>query len=111
VLPKPSRVHGQRRYSPDAIHWLALLQLAQSCGFRLDEMRRLLNGYAPSVPPSRRWDELAHKKLQEVEHRISQLQTMRNIIKRVRQCDCADLSQCGRMADSIMRLGNKQPRH
>lgn len=41
-LPQPVRAKGQRRYAPDAVHRLALLQLAQACGFRLEEMRHLV---------------------------------------------------------------------
>jgi DNA-binding transcriptional MerR regulator len=51
VMPKPVRASGQRRYPPDAIHQLAVLRLAQSCGFRLDEMRHLLHGFGPGVKP------------------------------------------------------------
>jgi MerR family redox-sensitive transcriptional activator SoxR len=61
VMLKPVRASGQRRYQPDAIHQLAVLRLAQSCGFRLDEMRHLLHGFGPGVTPPRRWQELATK--------------------------------------------------
>lgn len=39
VLPVPARISGQRRYLQDALHRLAVLRLAQACGFRLEEMR------------------------------------------------------------------------
>jgi len=49
LLPKPVRVSGQRRYALDAVRRLAVLRLAQACGFRLEEMRHLLHGFGPSV--------------------------------------------------------------
>ena len=58
VLPKPLRVSGQRRYAPDAVQRLAVLRLAQACGFHLDEMRHLLHGFGVGVKPPRRWQEL-----------------------------------------------------
>ncbi len=51
VLPKPPRTNGQRRYAPDAVQRLAVLRLAQACGFRLEEMRRLLHGFSAAVKP------------------------------------------------------------
>ena len=98
VLPKAARVSGQRRYPPDAAHQLALLQTAQACGFRLDEMRRLLRGFNPGVPASARWKELAGKKLLELDGRMAQLAAMRQLVEGVLQCGCADLAECGRIA-------------
>src|SRR5438445_1009413 len=102
VLPKPSRVNGQRRYQFDAVYSLAVLRLAQACGFRLDEMRRLLNGFRRSVPASRRWQELAQKKICELDEQLARLKTMRQLVDRVRQCQCVDLSDCGRIARLVM---------
>lgn len=96
VLPKPARISGQRRYGPDSVHRLAVLRLAQSCGFHLEEMRHLLHGFRPGVPASRRWQELAQKKVQELDEQMERLKTMRQLVERVRQCQCTDLSDCGR---------------
>src|SRR3954468_5858979 len=62
ILPKPQRVSGKRRYSPDALNHLAVLRLAQSCGFTLDEMRQLFYGFRSGVTASERWQVLASKK-------------------------------------------------
>src|SRR5436190_8673968 len=83
VLPKPARRSGQRRYSPDAVQRLAVLRLAQACGFRLDEMRHLLHGFGPSVKPLRRWQELAQRKQQELDEQIARLKAMRRVVDRV----------------------------
>lgn len=77
VLPKPARVNGQRRYGAEAVHRLAMRRLAQACGFTLDEMRYLLNGFRPSVPPSRRWQQVAGKKKIELDEQMAQLRAMR----------------------------------
>lgn len=102
VLPKATRVSGRRRYAPDALHLLALLRLAQACGFRLAEMRHLMRGFRPGVPASRRWQELAHNKQQELDDRIAQLNAMRSLVNRVLQCQCAELVDCGRIAASVL---------
>jgi MerR family redox-sensitive transcriptional activator SoxR len=102
VLPKPIRVSGQRRYAPDALHWLALLRLAQACGLRLDEMRHLLHGFGPGIRPPRRWQELARRKQRELDEQIARLKAMRRVVDRVLQCQCVELSECGRIAASVM---------
>lgn len=104
VLPKPMRVSGQRRYAPDAIQRLAVLRLAQDCGFRLDEMRHLLHGFGAGVKPPRRWQELARRKQQEIDEQIARLKTMRRVVDRVLQCQCLELAECGRLAASVMEF-------
>jgi MerR family redox-sensitive transcriptional activator SoxR len=102
VLPKAVRVSGQRRYPPDAVHRMAVLRLAQSCGFHLDEMRHLLHGFSPGVTPPRRWQELARRKQQELDEQIARLKAMRRVVDRVLQCQCMELDECGRIAASVM---------
>jgi MerR family redox-sensitive transcriptional activator SoxR len=102
VLPKPPRVSGQRRYGADAIQRLAVLRLAQACGFHLDEMRYLLHGFGIDVKPPRRWQELAKRKQQELDEQIARFKAMRRVLDRVMQCQCIHLSECGRIAASVM---------
>ncbi len=102
VLPKTARIGGQRRYAADAVHRLAVLHLAQLCGFRLEEMRHLLHGFGPGVKLPRRWQELAHKKQQELDEQIMRLKAMRRLVDRVLQCQCIELPECGRIAASVI---------
>jgi MerR family redox-sensitive transcriptional activator SoxR len=102
VLPRAARVSGRRRYSPAAVHRLALLRLAQACGFRLSEMRRLLHGFGPAVRPPGRWHALTRQKRNELDAQFSRLNAMRAVIDRVALCQCADLAECGRLAASVM---------
>lgn len=102
VLAKPPRVSGQRRYSPDAVHSIAVLRLAQACGFSLDEMRHLLHGFTPDVPASDRWQELAQEKAQELDRQMASLEAMRQLVARVGKCECEKLAECGRKAGSVM---------
>ena len=102
VLPAPARVSGQRRYEDDSIHRLAVLRLAQACGFRLDEMRHLMHGFRSETAPPRRWQELGSEKQKELDTQIAQLKTMRRVVDRVLHCHCASLADCGRMAASVI---------
>lgn len=102
VLPKPARVSGQRRYAADAVQRMAVLRLAQACGFHLDEMRHLLHGFGAGAKPPRRWQELAQRKRNELDEQIARLKTMRRVVDRVMQCQCLELPECGRIAASVM---------
>ena len=96
LLPRPQRVSGQRRYGPGAMERLALLRLAQSCGFRLEEMQILVHGFEPGVKPSVRWQKLAIEKRQEIDQQIERLVSMRQLVDDVLNCRCADLKECAR---------------
>jgi DNA-binding transcriptional MerR regulator len=102
LLPEPVRVSGKRRYWPDAVHRLAALRLAQACGFRLDEMRQLLRGSGASIPPPRRWRTLAGQKRAELDAQMARLRAMRRLVDRVVECRCVEMSDCGRIAYSLM---------
>lgn len=104
LLPEPVRVSGKRRYSPDAVHRLAALRLAQACGFRLDEMRQLLHGFGASLASRRRagWRTLAGQKRAELDAQMARLRAMRRLVDRVVECRCVEMSDCGRIASSLM---------
>ena len=96
------RARGQRRYPGDAAQQLAVIRLAQACGFSLGATRQLLHGFRSGVPASRRWQELARKKQVELDEQMDRIRAMRQVVDRVLQCRCADLSECGRIAASVM---------
>ena len=102
VLPCPGRVSGQRRYSADAIDRLAVLRLAQACGFHLDEMRTLAHGFNAGTKPPVRWQRLAAQKTNEIDQQLEKLTYMRQLVNRVAKCKCVDLAECGRRAASLL---------
>lgn len=109
LLKPPARVSGQRRYTPDALHLLAVLKLAQSCGFTLAEMRQLLHGFTPGSRASQRWRQMAVAKVTELDRRIEQLRAMRELVSRSRDCDCSELVECGRIAVSATQGQERKP--
>ena len=102
VLPKPLRVSGQRRYSSESVDLVAVLQLAQACGFSLLEMRRLLNGFQPRTTVSERWRTTARDHRVALEEKIARLKAMSRLLHRVEQCECPDLTACGRIAKNLL---------
>jgi MerR family redox-sensitive transcriptional activator SoxR len=102
ILPRAVRVGGQRRYASDAIDRLAVVKLAQYCGFSLGEMRQLLYGFRAAVPPSQRWQQLARKKEAELDVEISRISEMKSMLGRVAGCQCPNLAECGRRAAGVL---------
>jgi MerR family transcriptional regulator, redox-sensitive transcriptional activator SoxR len=93
ILAPPSRVGGQRRYSMAAVHQLAVLRRAQEAGFTLDEVRELFFGLGGM---SARWKKVADRKIAELDARIQQIQTMKDLLHRLRtRCHCETVEQCG----------------
>lgn len=102
VLPKAMRVSGQRRYSSEAVELIGVVKLAQSCGFSLPEMRRLLHGFQPGASPSERWRTAVRDHREIVERKIAELNAMRGLLDRVEHCQCIDLAECGRRANKLL---------
>ena len=103
VLPSPPRRSGRRSYPPEAIHRLAVLRLAQSCGFTLDESRRLLR--AGPGPPSARWQRIAREKRAELDAQAARILEMNRLLDQVAACRCPDLLECGRRAAPLLASG------
>lgn len=95
LLPEAERVSGWRRYDESALDRLAVIELAQRAGFTLAEIRTLLNGFSPDTAPSARWQELARKKIPEVDEFITRAGGMKRLLEEGLDCECLSLEQCG----------------
>ncbi|PYT13173.1 MAG: MerR family transcriptional regulator [Acidobacteria bacterium] len=96
LLPKPIRIGGRRRYTDAIADRLALLEYAKYCGFKLEEIRYLFHGFRDGVPMSARWQQLARKKVSELDKQMEQIELMKNLLERALKCRCVDLEECGR---------------
>jgi MerR family redox-sensitive transcriptional activator SoxR len=96
LLPLPSRRSGQRRYGESVLFRLAVIQRARETGFTLDEIRKLFFGFRPGTRPPKRWRELSERKLTELQDRMERLKTMETLLKRLENCRCSALDECGK---------------
>lgn len=96
LLPAPRRASGQRRYDPDILDRLALIQFAQQAGFTIREIRTLFEGFGAETPMSLRWQILAHDKLAEVDALLDRAQRMRILLGRSLACGCLRLDDCAK---------------
>lgn len=94
LIPPPGRVHGHRRYNSGVFPLLAILRMAQHAGFTLAEMHHLIHGFPPETPASERWQQLAHKKLEEVEALITHARQIKHNLECLSECQCMHLDEC-----------------
>ena len=95
ILPPANRKNGQRRYDKSALFRLAVLQRARETGFTLEEIRELFFGFPPGTPPPKRWHELSQRKITELRDRMKRLKLMETLLKRMENCRCDALDECG----------------
>jgi MerR family transcriptional regulator, redox-sensitive transcriptional activator SoxR len=98
VLPEPARESGQRRYGPDAVRRLEVLEVAKRAGFSLDETRVLLRSAEAGTPAFEALRDLAARKLPEVEALIMRAQEMRAWLETATDCSCTSLDVCALFA-------------
>jgi MerR family transcriptional regulator, redox-sensitive transcriptional activator SoxR len=102
ILPPPMRKNGQRRYDNSALFRLAVVQRARETGFTLEEIRELFFGFPPGTPPPKRWHQLSQRKIAELRDRMKRLKLMETLLKRVEDCRCDALDECG---EKLLRQG------
>lgn len=96
LIPAPLRRSGRREYGPEALSQLAVVRFARDCGFTLAETRQLVRGFDRRVGASARWATLAQNKLRELDALIGRAKTMKDLLRRISQCRCDTLEECGR---------------
>jgi MerR family redox-sensitive transcriptional activator SoxR len=101
VLPPARRVSGKRRYTGEVLTHLALIRMAQEAGFTIEQIRTLVSGFPEGTPPSERWQELARRKLPEVDALIARLQAVRAVLEESLRCDCLTLDACAAQGWSV----------
>jgi MerR family transcriptional regulator, redox-sensitive transcriptional activator SoxR len=106
LLAPVNRVNGRRRYDVASLRRLAVIQRARDAGFALEDIRQLFAGFRPGVPASQRWREVSYRKLAEIEETIGRLSTMKDLLRRMANCNCDALDECGA---AILRAIDLQP--
>jgi MerR family transcriptional regulator, redox-sensitive transcriptional activator SoxR len=94
LLPRPDRVHGQRRYDPDVLGKLGFIGVAQSAGFKLAEIRELIDGVDSTTGMGEQMRVLSTRKLDEVEALLEQTRAMKGWLEVAQECGCATPAEC-----------------
>ena len=102
VLPEPERISGQRRYTPQTVQRLHVIDVAKRAGFTLDEARVLLDTDERGAPAFEQLRELAQRKLPEVDALIARASAMRDWLSTAAGCNCRTLDVCALFDDTAM---------
>ncbi|MDE2227807.1 MAG: MerR family transcriptional regulator [Alphaproteobacteria bacterium] len=102
LLPAPDRVSGRRRYGEAVLERLAIIRFAQRVGFRIAEIKLLLDGFAVRPPPER-WRRMARQKMAEANLLIREATTMRDLLRRTLRHKCPKLVERGAAVASCPR--------
>ena len=94
LLPQPERVSGQRRYTPETIRRLGVIDVAKRAGFTLDDARALLATGENGGAAHEEVRALAERKLPEVEALIQRAEAMKRWLTTASGCGCQTLDVC-----------------
>jgi MerR family redox-sensitive transcriptional activator SoxR len=94
LLPEPDRLNGQRRYRTDVLGRLAFIGVAQSAGFKLSEIRGLVQGIDGEDGLAGRMRSLSSRKLDEVEALLERTKAMKGWLEVAQECGCETPDEC-----------------
>jgi MerR family redox-sensitive transcriptional activator SoxR len=94
LLPEPERAHGQRRYDAAVLGKLGFIGVAQSAGFKLREIKELIDGVDSANGMSEPMRSLSSRKLDEVEALLERTKAMKGWLAVAKQCGCATPAEC-----------------
>jgi MerR family transcriptional regulator, redox-sensitive transcriptional activator SoxR len=94
VLPQPDRLHGQRRYGPEVLGKLAFIGVAQTAGFKLSEIKDLVESVDARDGMAGRMRSLSSRKLEEVEILLARTRAMKGWLEVSTNCGCSTPDEC-----------------
>jgi MerR family transcriptional regulator, redox-sensitive transcriptional activator SoxR len=94
LLPRPDRLHGQRRYDTEVLGRLGFIGIAQSAGFKLAEIKDLIDGVESVDGMGAQMRSLSSRKLEEVEALLERTKAMKGWLEVAKECGCATPAEC-----------------
>lgn len=94
----------RRQYDPSVLKWLALINMARSAGFSLDEIGPMFGGRGSGSVIIPR-DEL-HLRAKELERKADEARALASMMRHVADCSAPSHLQCPTF-QKLMRIGTK----
>jgi MerR family redox-sensitive transcriptional activator SoxR len=101
LLPTAARVSGQRRYDESILVRLRVIAAAQHLGFTIAELQELFSRETADLPASSRWNELARRKMTQLDQLIERAHQMRDVLRESLRCGCIDFEDCEAIARDL----------
>jgi MerR family redox-sensitive transcriptional activator SoxR len=98
---------NQRRYTGDVLRRVAIIKIAQEIGISLAEVREALESLPEGRTPTRRdWSLLSKGWREKLNHRIRQLEALRDGLDDCIGCGCLSIDKC-KLRNPDDRLGGE----
>lgn len=94
LLPAAQRVSGRRRYPPEIVRTIAIIETAQRAGLNLQEIGWLLEASPSDAAATDRLREVADRKLPELRESIRRSQIVERWLEDASRCCCPTLDDC-----------------
>ena len=94
LLPEPVRVSGRRRYPPEVVRTLAVIETSQRAGLNLPEVRLLLESTPGDSAAIERLRDVAERKLPELAALIERTELVKGWLECAVRCECPTLDDC-----------------
>ena len=94
LLPVPERLHGQRRYGSEVLGRLAFIGVAQSAGFKLREIKQLVDEVDVGDGMADQMRALSRKKLEEVAALLERTKARKGWLEVAKECGCQTPDEC-----------------
>ena len=94
LLDEPAREHGQRRYDETVLGKLGFIGVAQSAGFRLDEIKELMDGIDAGDGMASPMRVLSSQKLDEIDALLERPKAMKGWLQVAQECGCMTPEEC-----------------
>ncbi|NAW56363.1 MULTISPECIES: redox-sensitive transcriptional activator SoxR [unclassified Vibrio] len=86
---------NQRRYLMSMLRRIALIQVAQSIGFTLEEITAELSGLPMKQTATKRdWEKVAKKWQKDLDKKMAQIQSLRANLTGCIGCGCLSMKKC-----------------
>jgi len=100
LLPEADREYGQRRYDAEVLGRLGFIGVAQGAGFKLAEIKALIDGVDSDAGMADQMRVLASRKLEEVEALLERTKAMKGWLAVASECGCASPAECALFPES-----------
>ena len=95
LLPRPTRVSGQRRYPPSTVELVGVILFLRDVGFSLREMRSLMVSRSRSPVA---WRDLVRRKVADLDDQIAKAGIARIALEHALRCRHDDVFECPNFA-------------
>lgn len=99
LLPTAARVAGRRVYGPDTLRTLAVIEISQRAGLRLEEIKAVLAASPDHAAAVEQLRQVAERKLPEITALIERSLLVRDWLECATRCECPSLDQCSLFDD------------